>query len=886
MSKELIGIRPLIHSGSDDLESFLAWSAQIKLEMSEANPLLDKVLENLAFSTHPIAGGDSFRTHSARELQIRNEGRQLGCLLVQRTKGETQLRVTKWLSATNGWEAWRQLNLSFLSRLLSSLLHVSFDDEQPASFLQPLLAWKELMVEHQELSESSLNMIAIATCQKEQEELGEHNRVNFQENSLQHQQKQDKPDQLVEGGQEGTHSPQPPAQRGKGEQQLPNSAQRELGHRGKEGRRKQQRKEKGEAYSPQPRAYQGKGKHARLPTQEFWCSYCWKKGHTAQACWWNASAQQQKHQQKNTLRSQRREKQLQKDHGDQPFADWLASNKSLMSSFEKQTQDKSLAMLETLDNSLAAEPWALLVDTGAATSVAPQSFAPHLELSPAPSTFQLATATGEAIKIFGLRHVHLQCQDLSFKVSFVIADVVTPILGLDTLMQHNLSLSFDHDQRFLVDKTGKRTQLEHMGRHLYLVACPLQHGLSTCFRGSLSDVIGFLPEDKEIHEQETALRSSSSTDLVEDRSFSESLHVHDQSSFVCVLCHEEVAVSGGELSATSFHPCQRYKQPTSQDEQLHNKNPRSSLHRSEELEEARSQELIHALSSTCVFDLPDLAWTNPACVLQGHLSQSQLSAKNSGKRVTHKLGAQLSTRSLKSQVDTGAESSTALSTVVSLGSPASLGGASLVALMVQLSVPSPLAKSELAYEESLKETEEALANTSLLQPSPVPSLTLTSLKLESLVARMYSSLCFQISMLVASIVKRDRFQTLGLSAYKSAALQTRVSKDQLTAERACKSSFDSREEQLTAESACGSLRFDGAALLHGSISRRRAYSRQSLRQLMLQPDEGTPELSAYKSAALQTTVARQELTAERACGSLRLDGSIPRMLDESFSRRA
>ena len=171
MSKELIGIRPLIHSGSDDLESFLAWSAQIKLEMSEANPLLDKVLENLAFSTHPIAGGDSFRTHSARELQIRDEGRQLGCLLVQRTKGETQLRVTKWFSATNGWEAWRQLNLSFLSRLLSSLLHVSLDDEQPASFLQPLLAWKELMVEHQELSESSLNMIAIATCQKEQEEL-------------------------------------------------------------------------------------------------------------------------------------------------------------------------------------------------------------------------------------------------------------------------------------------------------------------------------------------------------------------------------------------------------------------------------------------------------------------------------------------------------------------------------------------------------------------------------------------------------------------------------------------------------------------------------------------------------------------------------------------
>ena len=120
MSTELRGIRPLIHSGLDDLESFLAWSEQIKLEMSVTNPLLYRVLGNLAFSRHAIAGGDSLgqasfleqkshqnsgedRAKEARELQISNEGRQLGRLLVQRTKGDTQLQVTKWLSATNGW---------------------------------------------------------------------------------------------------------------------------------------------------------------------------------------------------------------------------------------------------------------------------------------------------------------------------------------------------------------------------------------------------------------------------------------------------------------------------------------------------------------------------------------------------------------------------------------------------------------------------------------------------------------------------------------------------------------------------------------------------------------------------------------------------------------
>ena len=148
---------------------------------------------------------------------------------------------------------------------------------------------------HQELSgeqlpdsESSLNMIAIATCkeEKEKEEFGEQNRVNDQaNNSLQQEQEQGKPDQLVKGGQrkgkEGAYNPHPPAHRGKGipgsrtfptagkelaEPSKKKSLNKELEQRGKskEGRRKQQRKEEGEAYRPQPRAYQGKGEH-QLP---------------------------------------------------------------------------------------------------------------------------------------------------------------------------------------------------------------------------------------------------------------------------------------------------------------------------------------------------------------------------------------------------------------------------------------------------------------------------------------------------------------------------------------------------------------------------------------------------------------------------------------------
>ena len=89
-------------------------------------------------------------------------------------------------------------------------------------------------------------------------------------------------------------------------------------------------------------------------------------------------------------------------------------------------------MLESLQNaSRIPEAWGILVDTGAATSVAPQSFASDIELSPAPSTFKLTTATGKEVKIYGLRTVHLQSRGLSLQVNFVVADVLTPLLYHD-----------------------------------------------------------------------------------------------------------------------------------------------------------------------------------------------------------------------------------------------------------------------------------------------------------------------------------------------------------------------------------------------------------------------------------------------------------------------
>ena len=106
--------------------------------------------------------------------------------------------------------------------------------------------------------------------------------------------------------------------------------------------------------------------------------------------------------------------------------------------------------------------------------------------------------------------------------------------------------------------------------------------------GSLSTVIGFLPQDKELHAQRLGSRPSSSPDFDEDMSKpqaeQDSLNFHcqhalqeassdsDDLRFDLVPSQEEVADSGGELYSTSFllYPCQQPKQSLTQQSELHN----------------------------------------------------------------------------------------------------------------------------------------------------------------------------------------------------------------------------------------------------------------------------------------------------------------------------
>ena len=113
-------------------------------------------------------------------------------------------------------------------------------------------------------------------------------------------------------------------------------------------------------------------------------------------------------------------------------------------------------------------------------------------------------------------------------------------------------------------------------------------------------------------------------------------------------------------------------------------------------------------------------------------------------------------------------------------------------------LPGPSAASDLASYESLKETEEALANTSLLQLSPAPSLNLNR-QLHSVVASLSSNLCFLYSMFVASIAKRDRFQLWSFQLTRAQLCrQTSSMSLQLTTAQLCSSaakSFESLQQK-------------------------------------------------------------------------------------------
>ena len=128
----------------------------------------------------------------------------------------------------------------------------------------------------------------------------------------------------------------------------------------------------------------------------------------------------------------------------------------------------------------------ILIDTGAELSVAPKDFAAEIQLCPFQGDLELRNADGRAIDIFGVRTVQLLTSGFSFSMSFVIASVSQPLIGLGSLLNSNLCMQLNKSLgHHLGNMAGEKIQLEQWGLQLYLSACPVPLELNPCIRGSL-----------------------------------------------------------------------------------------------------------------------------------------------------------------------------------------------------------------------------------------------------------------------------------------------------------------------------------------------------------------------------------------------------------------
>ena len=112
------------------------------------------------------------------------------------------------------------------------------------------------------------------------------------------------------------------------------------------------------------------------------------------------------------------------------------------------------------------EPWGALIDSGAVTSIAPSSFAPHIPITP--HSGQLVNVNGGEIKIKGQKKVTYVTHMVVMHITFLIVeDVLNPIMGLDALHQNAVQFHlFQRGKAYLQQKSQKAV-LHYHKNHYY-----------------------------------------------------------------------------------------------------------------------------------------------------------------------------------------------------------------------------------------------------------------------------------------------------------------------------------------------------------------------------------------------------------------------------------
>ena len=131
------------------------------------------------------------------------------------------------------------------------------------------------------------------------------------------------------------------------------------------------------------------------------------------------------------------------------------------------------------------KPHLILCDSGASTSVAPSSFAPHIKMEPFQNDITLKTATSQPINIIGYKDIHLISKEVEFGARFCITSVKRPLLGLADIISSNISLNISRDNSNIYSK-GKTTELSLENNKLLLNAILVLLTSTSCHNGSPS----------------------------------------------------------------------------------------------------------------------------------------------------------------------------------------------------------------------------------------------------------------------------------------------------------------------------------------------------------------------------------------------------------------
>ena len=139
------------------------------------------------------------------------------------------------------------------------------------------------------------------------------------------------------------------------------------------------------------------------------CKICWKKSHDTQACWHNNQQPQQHHRAKAWKPTTRMQQQTAATSEHQLQQQACNNNLGIGEQQPAGSLEQQPLACRSPKRHLG-QAWSILIDTGAELSVAPRSFADHIQLSPLAEAIELRTATGKAITTFGMRTVQLLSQ--------------------------------------------------------------------------------------------------------------------------------------------------------------------------------------------------------------------------------------------------------------------------------------------------------------------------------------------------------------------------------------------------------------------------------------------------------------------------------------------